>query len=389
MKKFFRLSYILPTVLAVAMLCIYLLALSGGNAAHDGSGPDPVGLILMLVVWILGIGLALTTLYAMFARRRTGAVKGDRARAIGFHFVLWVVVLVGIYAPEIRATYSMFAMHQTAAWKAPESVGHGTLKEVQRVYLQARQETDNLPSLNHDMKSAALSYSRIDVLKFLKDQGVSFAQPGQESAWIDSVVSVLRASGDNKPQATLDTVRWLMDEGEPQGFSLKARASKFSDFSFYSTAYEDIDNPATRQLLDLLVAHGADTVGCKGKAACPLIFVAGRGKTSAVRYLLSQGANPDSVDPGDTDTALTAAIRYHYPEIVKLLLDAGAHPRFEARHNDIEVACDPRRGSDDEASKRVLQVLHEGKIHMTSGDLNRYQYPITDDNQRACINSFM
>ncbi|OWT71499.1 MULTISPECIES: ankyrin repeat domain-containing protein [unclassified Achromobacter] len=389
MKKFLRWPYILPTVLAVAMLCIYLLALSGGNAAHDGSGPDPVGLILMLVVWILGIGLALTTLYAMFARRRTGAVKGHRARVIGFHAALWLVVAIGIYTPEIRESFSRRAVHQTAAWRAPETVAHGTLKQVERAYLQARQETDDPSVLNSAMTSAALSYFRVDVLKFLKDQGVSLAQPGQENAWIDSIVRVLRASRDDKPQATLETVQWLMDEGGKQGFSLKARATDFSAITFYFTAYEDVNNPATRQLLDLLVAHGADTVGCKGKAPCPLIYVAGKGLVTTVRYLLSQGADPNSVTTGADETALASAIRDRNSEIVKLLLDAGARPRFRVHDNDIALACETQSGSDIEASKRVIQVLRAGNLHMTADDLARYQGPIYSEDQRACIRSFM
>lgn len=389
MKRLPWLIFALPTVLTVAILGI-CLALQRHNApALDGQGPDPTIIAVVLLAWALGIALAITTLYSLLATQPRLSGQSQRARAAAYHLVLWLAVGGVLAAPYIQERLWWYRMGQTPEWKAPNTIAKGTLSEVERAYTQARAETHDLPLLNDQMKSAALEYLRVDVLKFLKSQGVSFAEPGQEEAWIDSVIQVLRASDGHQPQATLDTVQWLMDEGAAPGFSLKARASDFSTIDFYFSAYQDINGPATRQLLDLLVAHGGDTVGCNDSISCPLVYLAAKGMTDAVRYLLAQGANPNSVEPGGGDTALAAAIIGHTPETVKVLIQAGARVRFDARKNDIARACEPESGPYANESRAVVRVLREANIHMTAADLAQYEGTIYSDEQRSCMTAFM
>jgi hypothetical protein len=72
-----------------------------------------------------------------------------------------------------------------------------------------------------------------------------------------------------------------------------------------------------------------------------------------------------------------------------VLLAAGARLRFDAYDNDLAKACGPWNDAYLEQSKAVVRVLHDANIHMTAEDLARYQGPIYNDLQRACIDSFM
>lgn len=327
MTRHTRLRFFLPTALAVVIACIYLPLQGRSAPALDGNGPDPRALGLILLMGILGVALALSTLYALVARPRAASGVAGRTGAVAYHLALWLALAGVVAAPRIRDAFTTYRSHQAAAWKAPDAVAQGALGDIERYYAQARGETDDIVDLNARMATAALTYSRVDVLTFLKGQGMVFAAPGGEEAWIGSILTVLNESRRHQPRATFETVRWLMGEGAPLGFSLKAKAADFSRIDLYFSAYEAIDDPATRELLALLVAHGADTVGCKDAYPCPLVYLAGKGMTASVRYLLAQGANPDSESPDHDDTALSAAIRSGSPDTVKALLEAGARPR--------------------------------------------------------------
>ncbi|WP_454691277.1 ankyrin repeat domain-containing protein [Achromobacter aloeverae] len=383
MSQHIRLRFILPATLIFLFACIYLPLQGRIIPAVDGNGPDPHALEMLLLMVVMGIALALSTLHAVFAR------SGGRRGAIVYHTALWLIVGIVIAAPKIRTAFSTYEAQQAPAWNASNAVANGTLKDIERYYAQARAETDDVEALNERMASAALAYSRVDVLMFLKRQGVLFAEQGAESAWIHRILEVLNESRRQQPQATLETVQWLLGEGAPLGFSLKAQAADFSSIDLYFTAYEAIDNPATRRLMDLLVANGADTVGgCQDSKPCPLVYVAGKGMTDAVRYLLAHGADPNSVDPYDDTTALSSAIRGHSAETVKLLLDAGARLRSDAHDNDLVQACDFSNDAYLEQSKAVVRVLHDASIRTTPEALARYQGSINDE-QRTCLAAFL
>lgn len=383
--------FMLPAALTFILAGI-CLALQGRSApALDGYGPDPRLILAALFAWALGIGLALTTLYAFLGKLPKISGAPRRVSIVAYHLALWLVVGATLAVPHIREWIWLHQAQRSPEWRAPGIVAGGTLEEIESIYTQARRETKDPGQLNDAMKSAALDSYRVDVLAYLKSRGVRVAEPGQEDAWVKSVIQVLRASGGRKPQDTLAMVKWVLDEGMPQNFTLKGQAAAFSDVDFYFAAYKDIDSPATRELLRLLVAHGADTVGCDERAPvpCPVVYLSGKGMTPAVRYLLSQGANPNSTDPGGDDTALSAAIRGVNPETVKVLLAAGARLRFEEYANDLVKACEPMQGPDVEKSKAVLRVLHAANPSMSDGDLARYQGTFDNDEQRACVKRFM
>lgn len=201
--------------------------------------------------------------------------------------------------------------------------------------------------------------------------------------------AVVHSEGPDS-RARLEAVRWLLDEGAPFGYSLQRQSAAFSDPQLYWQAYKDLSDPATQQLLDLLIAHGVDINTChdNGKS-CPLIRMAAFGNVEAVRYLIAHGAPVDKVDPLDGGSALESAIQRGSPETVKALLEAGAGISRNERHNDIVLACDMLTRSHRAEVRQVLQLLREARVRITADDLAKYAGSVEDGEQAACVQGFM
>lgn len=87
-----------------------------------------------------------------------------------------------------------------------------------------------------------------------------------------------------------------------------------------------------RPLAELLVAHGADHRAKNRRGAQPLHYAADTNRSlpqaqaDVIRYLLSIGAEPDSLDQSGV-SPLHRAVRTRSEPAVRALLDGGANPR--------------------------------------------------------------
>lgn len=71
--------------------------------------------------------------------------------------------------------------------------------------------------------------------------------------------------------------------------------------------------------------------------SCHVHTVVDDGDTRLLRLLLARGASPD-LPLGDGTTPLVSAIHDHKVEAVKILLDAGANPRYSDRWTAVDQA---------------------------------------------------
>lgn len=76
-----------------------------------------------------------------------------------------------------------------------------------------------------------------------------------------------------------------------------------------------------RQIVDLLLQHGCDFNKRSGNHNTPFTLAVALGNPEIVRLLLANGADPNV---GFTDSTLSAAIRNHRWDIVKMLIDTNA-----------------------------------------------------------------
>ena len=91
------------------------------------------------------------------------------------------------------------------------------------------------------------------------------------------------------------------------------------------TALSLAANGACNDIIDLLIAHGANLNHMDSNGRTPLAEAAARGHTSTVRLLLERGAYVDTRDHEDFTPLLKASQRSYY-EIIEMLLARGADP---------------------------------------------------------------
>jgi ankyrin repeat protein len=105
-------------------------------------------------------------------------------------------------------------------------------------------------------------------------------------------------------------------------------------------------NPA---LVERLLKGGARPNVPIATGEMPLMTCAGTGNADAIRALIDHGAEVNVKEPSEHQTALMWAAAEHHPQVVQLLLDAGADPaahskkgftalHFAARDGDVESA---------------------------------------------------
>ena len=84
------------------------------------------------------------------------------------------------------------------------------------------------------------------------------------------------------------------------------------------------DEMRRADVVELLLAAGADINGTDAEGWTPLMCAADSGGVEAVEYLLSLGAEPDVSESANGYTAMSIAIRRGYQHVVGLLRDKGA-----------------------------------------------------------------
>jgi ankyrin repeat protein len=117
-------------------------------------------------------------------------------------------------------------------------------------------------------------------------------------------------------------------------------------------------------MVKLLVESGANVNGTDNYKATPLTFAAGRswsGRGRVVSYLIEHGANVNAVSDEDGGyCALTKAIRAQNPDVVRILLKAGANPNIKLKNGKtpLMIALDQPRG---QRRAEILQALKEAR----------------------------
>ncbi len=139
------------------------------------------------------------------------------------------------------------------------------------------------------------------------------------------------------------TVRQLLDEGTP--------VDQFDTTDPYgreTTALYQATKAGRIEVVGLLLDAGADpTLRAPDRRSVhhPLQVAAQFGRTEILQMFLARGADPDA--PGKGSTALHMAVVSQHPEIVRLLLDAGARRSIEQPPIAAHLASgDPERGQE-------------------------------------------
>jgi ankyrin repeat protein len=118
-----------------------------------------------------------------------------------------------------------------------------------------------------------------------------------------------------------------------------ANPNKHSHLYGHPLGLVTCDNARNREVMALLLSHGADpnTILRRGKSV--LADTCAMGNVGGVQMLLKYGADPNYRESVSSNTALHYACEHFYTEIVKMLLDKGADPHAVNIEGQTPLLC--------------------------------------------------
>jgi len=322
MKAYFKISVFLCCLLSVVYL---FLMRKTFPMASDGSGPNGDALIAFFVFIIACIVHVHTFILAIFLY---GNNKSGTKIALG---VLLASTLL-LFSPDIRSSAKKqladYRYNASATTRTFKAISSGTPAEFFGYFDQIpdREKTwGYVRELMADLAEAG----RVDLLEQLETRGFPVAEAGREKEWTDVVFAPVYSKALS-PEQRLKVLEWLFARGAPFHFTLKQSGHAFFSIEKFSSAFEDINNPSTRKIFDLLVRHGADFKG--GNTGYLLWYSARFGKLEHVRFLLAQKVDPDYIHENGHTTALDEAISNKDQAVIDELSKAGAKKSSELKN---------------------------------------------------------
>jgi ankyrin repeat protein len=277
----------------------------------------PVGLALMAVVGLSHAcaypsedGWRDTMTGNLTCRAAPAAIQswsGRYARRPGDHVELepWLMT----HPKAVNARYGVFcetALH-TAAQLGREDIA--TLLLTHGADPHANDEHGNTPV------TKAAAYGQVDVLKVLVAKRADVNRRGRNGT-LPLVAAIGGLGTETGLERRLEIARILIAAGAD--VNAHEPGNGYTPLYFAagpSTSHSD-------QMIQLLLAHGADVRASDAHGTPLLVAVAGAGSRSAVQLLLDRGA--DVTVAGKTSTALSAAAYGGHLDVVSLLLEHGA-----------------------------------------------------------------
>ena len=163
--------------------------------------------------------------------------------------------------------------------------------------------------------TTAAAYGHADVMKVLLARGADVNRRGRNGR--SPLVAAVSGLGvENDLERRLEVARILIDSGA----DVNAREPASGLTPLFHAA--GLGTAHSEQMIQLLLAHGADVRAVDGQGTPLLVTTAGSGSRTAVQLLLDRGADVNAADRDGT--ALTSATYGGYLEVISLLLDRGA-----------------------------------------------------------------
>jgi len=260
---------------------------------------------------------AYSTGQALFALREAGMPASDRAWQSGLKFLLSTQSREGVWRIRTRmlspAEVSPMYFPTGFPFGKDEFLSYAGSCWALMALLSALPDADS-PAQPPPVETASVAAPWL--------RTALFGSAAELTRLLDAGLSPNAATANGSTLMMLsvpdaEKVRLLLSRGA----DVKARSANGTDALTIAAAYRD-----TAASIRLLLGAGADAETPESVHArhAPLVFAAMTGDIENVRLLLSRGAKPAS-------EALSEAVTFGYPDVVRTLIDAGADASVTAQ----------------------------------------------------------
>ena len=183
--------------------------------------------------------------------------------------------------------------------------------------------------IDENLLSLAVSQtSNVDIVKFLLSKGANvnsqstgWRELGPDSIYVSNMTALMKASicySECKPEI----VKTLLDAGADVNVKDSEGMTALDWALETSTMFGESNTQTVAKIIKILLDAGADA-----KASLLYAFSEGGLTPDILRMLLEAGADVNA----DEDILITASITAKYPEIIDILLDAGANAKIKSK----------------------------------------------------------
>ncbi len=380
----FRVYHWISLFISCAIVLLFVIAALGPvRPSYDGQGPsvDAIAIFLLKNASIVALFHSWLVSLIYLANRESREGKWGVGLNVCLLLLFWYPyarVAIGHAVEDARFKASPW-------YKARIALQEGTASEFMALWNRIPPEERSRSFIDH-----AADNSRLDALQALKASGVTIAGPDSEESWGMLVRQAAYAENAKFAGSKLATVQWLLAEGAPYRFSLKPVSRRIFDASDFSYR-QNVDDPETVKLFELLIAHGADPGKCDG-GLCPLWYAARFQKLAHVKFLLSHGVTAETVNrvqDSEHTTPLGEAIERGDAAIAGVLLDAGATITHDEYQDDAVSACLERQLYSPDARPELIETLKRHNVRLSKAQLASYRKYTLNETELSCVRQFL
>jgi hypothetical protein len=380
----FRVYHWISLIVSCAAVLLFVSAALGPvRPSYDGQGPsvDAIAIFLLKNASIVALIHSWLVSIVYLARRQDREGKWG----IGLNVCLVLLFWYPYASVAIRHAVEDARFKASPFYQARIALQKGTAAEFMAFWNRIPPDERSRTFIE-----LAADNSRLDALQALKAAGVAIVGSKEEESWGALVSGAAYAENAKFASSKLATVEWLLAEGAPYRYSLRPASRWIFDAHGFSYR-QNIGDPETVKLFELLIARGADPNKCDS-AICPLWYATRFQKPAHVRFLLSHGTTVESVNRVDGSlhtTPLSEAIERGDGAIAGALLDAGAVITHGDFQDDVISACIERSSYPPDARRELTGTLKRHRAQLSKAQLASYRRQTLNDTERNCAREFL
>lgn len=370
LRKYHLIAVLLSIICVVAfwmMLAVYPLRF--GTRSSEGS-------IIILLMFLLACVFLFHSFIvsAIYATR----IKTNRYGGLLANLVLVVILCIPAISDFLKDMQRDWDFKHSYFNQLSKSCEHEKPERTITMLntMPAEEETHRFSHVQRCI-NRAIKYQRIDLLEALEINKTPVVREDDQERWRDLIE--IASSEKDITQSHYDVLVWLAERGKKFNYRVLPQSSFFDG---YNICHTNLEVPVAQQFADLLIAMGTD-INAGQEDFLPAVWYCSRfNQLEQLKFLISRGANVH-VDSGSSyPSPIGEAVDNPSPEILTLLIQAGAKPRQTDKEDDLIAACEklsiPENKKDAQA---VISLLKNASFRFPKNSI----YYVEPDRRRAYL----